>query len=287
MSNKEFNILEHTTRHEILTILKRIGNKELKPSGHGYEIYGPILIRDAANHSTKKFTKIWKNKPALALIMVVLAANRNYNVVVQPNLKRIEDEIPSLKSFKQLSLLLKEKSKTEFYTLWGHDDAKKYNTLKNILSKIELIRKKYPGNKDDFELMNRWGKDADLSTYKGNPIGCLRNVGGATFQHLRMVFGIDTVKPDQRVKEVLDSEFGLKRLSDIKVVKAVEQIAEIASMKVITVDQIFVKYGSSYNNKNTNNISVQQIGKNLKLQGISNLIISKATQLSLAQVERL
>lgn len=35
-----------------------------------------------------------------------------------------------------------------------------------------------------------------------DPVGKLQNVGVATFQHLRMTFGKDTMKPDQCVKEI-------------------------------------------------------------------------------------
>lgn len=287
MRKKSFDILNYTTKGDILAVLNRLGGQELQPTGHGYEIYGPIPIREASEKSTLNFTDVWQSKPAIGLIMVVLAANREYNVVVRPNLERIQKEEPDLKSFDQLLTLLEGKSQEQFYDFWGHNDLKKYTTLKNILSKVALLRKKYPNTKDDFELMNKRGMDADVLTYKDDIIGCLTNVAVATFQHLRMVFGVDTVKPDQRVKEVLDFEFGIARLSDKKVVKAVEQISEIAGIKVITVDQILVKYGTSYYNRKTNKISLKQIVQNLKALGVDEKIISKATNLSVGQVQRI
>ena len=100
--------------------------------------------------------------------------------------------------------------------------------------------------------MNLWARNADVLNYEADVIGRIPNIGIATFQHLRMVFGIDTVKPDQRVKEVLVKEFELRKLSDKKAIKAAEQIASITKLKVITIDQIFVKYGSSYYNQKAN-----------------------------------
>ncbi len=102
-----------------------------------------------------------------------------------------------------------------------------------------------------------------------------------------MVFGVDTVKPDQRVKEVLDYEFGIQKLNDENAIKAVEQIATIANLKVITVDQIFVNYGAGYYNQSANKLSVKEIAERLKLLGVNQDIISSATLLSLEQIKRL
>ena len=135
--------------------------------------------------------------------------------------------------------------------------------------------------------MNKWGATADLLNYKTDIIGSLPNVAIATFQHLRMVFGVDTIKPDQRVKEVLDFEFGLSRLSDVNTIKAVEQIAEISNFKVITIDQIFVQYGLSYYNQLANKITIKQVIGNLKKLGIENEIISKATYFTSGQIDKI
>lgn len=102
-----------------------------------------------------------------------------------------------------------------------------------------------------------------------------------------MVFGVNTIKPDQRVKEVLRYELGLGKLSDISTILAVEQIASIVNLETITIDQIFVKYGSSYYNQTSNRSIVLQIARNLKTMGVDSTIISKATLISTAQIEKL
>ncbi len=287
MRKKEFDILKSLTKEKIVEILERIGKEPLTKTGHGFEIYGNISIKEAAEKSTSDYTNKYQTKPAIGILSVVLAANRNYNKVVEPNLRRIETEKPNLKTFDQLSVILKEKTQEEFYTFWGHKDGKKYKTLKNILLAIEQLREKYPNVEGDFALMNTWANDADLSNYNNDLIGKIPNIAIATFQHLRMVFGVDTVKPDQRVKEVLDYEFNLPRLSNINVIKAVEQIAEITNSRVITIDQILVKYGSSHYNQSSKKLSIKEIAKRLKEEKVSYDIISKATSLSIGQIERI
>lgn len=252
MSVQSFEILDFISEKDILTVVEKLGSKYLTPSGHGWEKYGAIPIRDAADQSTISYTDKSKAKPSIGLLSVVLAANREYNKVVKPKLEHIENEEPELKTFEQLYEILSSKTRKEFYNFWGHKDEKKYNTLKNLLLGIEKLREKYPTAKDDFDLMNQWGMNADLLNYRQDIIGRIPNIGVATFQHLRMVFGVNTVKPDQRVKEVLINEFGLRKVSNKKAIYAVEQIAKITGDKVIKIDQIFVKYGSSYYNQKAN-----------------------------------
>ncbi|MBR9923141.1 MAG: hypothetical protein GYB31_20115 [Bacteroidetes bacterium] len=287
MANKKFDILKLLSKEKIVEILERIGKEPLTKTGHGFEIYGNTSIKEAAEKSTLDYTNKYRTKPAIGILSVVLAANRNYNKVVEPNLKKIEAEKPNLKRLDQLSNFIIEKTQDEFYTFWGHKDEKKYNTLKNILAAIEKLRKKYPNAENDFALMNKWATDADLLNYNDDLIGKIPNIGIATFQHLRMVFGVDTIKPDQRVKEVLDYEFNLPRLSNLNVIRAVEQIAYITNSKVITIDQILVKYGSSHYNQSTKRLSIKEIAKRLKEENVSHEIISKATSLSIGQIDRI
>jgi hypothetical protein len=285
---ESFDVLNNINELEIKEIVNRLGDEKLTSTGHGYMDVGAISIIDASNQSTKNYTKDSVEKPAMALLSVVLAANRNYNKVVEPNLIKIIKGYPNLKTLNQLSEIIESKTEQEFFEFWGHKDRKKYSTLQRLLSTINKdLRELYPKSINDFELMKNWGDNVDLINYEEDIIGRIPNIGVATIQHLRMVYGVDTVKPDQRVKEVLDYEFGLSRLSDKKVIKAIEQIARIVQKDVITIDQIFVKYGSSHYNRNLNKLTVKQIAKNLKDYKVEIDIISKATFLSKKQIERL
>lgn len=287
MKRKEFNILNILSEKEIINRVLKLGSKNLTETGHGFKTFGAIPIIQSAQQSTANYTRRSKLKPAIGLIDVVLAANRNYNKVVEPKLVKIEKEHPNLKHFTELQNLIDRLSKAEFFAFWGHKDDKKYSTLKNILSSISKLKDVHSDIKDDFEIMNKWAQEADLSNYKSDIIGSLPNIAVATFQHLRMTFGFDTIKPDQRVKEVLLYEFGLKTISDINAIKAVEQIAKITSHQVITIDQIFVQYGSSYYNQSANKLSVNEVICNLKRLGVSNEVLSKATNRTLAQIDKL
>lgn len=238
-------ILNHTNE-KIVKIVRRIGNSTMTASSHGNDKYPGWKIIDAARDQAKTYKDLGKENPAVSLMMVVLAANRNYNRAVAPHVKRLRNDYPDL-TFKKLQNMLEKHDYREFGTIWGHEDEKKYCTLKMLVEAIIKMKKSIPGS-NDWGVMHHWASNSNLNSRKSDSIGCIRNVGIATFQHLRMVFGIDTVKPDQRVIEVLERKFGTK-LSPLNAILAVEEIARVTGHRVIEIDQIFVKYGSGYPNK--------------------------------------
>ena len=151
------------------------------------------------------------------------------------------------------------------------------------------MKERYANWKSDFDYLNKWAKNIDINNYKTDPIGKIPNVGIATIQHLRMIFGVNTIKPDQRVKQVLKFEFGIEKLSDLKVIIAMEQIAKITNLDVLFLDQMFVKYGSGYYNQSTKEtkIFVRVVAKRLKNLAVAPAIISKATLLTLEEIQNL
>ncbi len=269
-------------RNQLEEIIKKLGEYPLTKSGHGFREGIRESIFESATKSIKNYTDLSKKKPALGLISVVLAANRNYNRVVEPNLINIERDCPKLSFFSELKEMINKIGDEKFYELWGHKDKKKLDTLKEILDIIFKLKEK-DTNLSDFEVMNKW---ANKANFEEDPISKIKNVGLATFQHLRMVFGANTIKPDLRVKQVLEFEFGINGLNDFDVIKKVEEFSRILNLEVLFLDQIFVKYGSSYFIGKEMN-SIFKIAKVLKLRNVEFEIISEATGLNQYQIEKL
>lgn len=247
MTNREgeFSILNYRykTPQDVVETTRLLGEHLMRPGSHGYKDYGPVPILSAARQQAKKFLEGMQNANVpIAIMDVVLAANRNYEKQVQPHIRRMKTDFPSL-SLTELNELLTAHDYQSFKTVWGHADEKKFNTLKALVA--QLLAMKRRNREDEYALLHQWAVQADCENQKNDPLGSIKNVGLATFQHLRIRFGVDTVKPDQRVREVLEREYGAK-LSQTHAIRAVEQIAAITKLKVIEVDQIFVKYGSGY-----------------------------------------
>ncbi len=236
-------IEKYKTAQEIKEIVKRLENSPMTQYSHGYEKYGAIKIICAAKKQAENFKHEEGRNAAIIVMEVVLAAHRDFKKQVEANIQKVREKYPSL-TFKKLNGMLDKMDYEEFKDVWGHKDQEKYNTLKALVEEILKIQKNHP-KLNDFETMKMWTEQADRKKRQNDCLGRIRNVGLATFQHFRIAFGVDTVKPDKRVREVLDREFGAK-LSDKKAIDAVEEIAKIIGYKVIEIDQIFVKYGSGY-----------------------------------------
>jgi len=230
------------SKTQVISILEDMRAKPMNPSCHGFELkFAGENIGQAAARGLQVLDKA-KNAP-IAVMSVVLAANRDYNKQVVKKIFAIKEN-PLYRSMKfdQLHKMMQKMNFVDFDSVWGHVDEKKYNTLKAIVKALLKFRKGHP-DLSDLALMRKWAKQADLANRKQDVLGMIPNVGIATFQHMRMTFGVDTVKPDQRVKEVLNREFGLK-LTDTRAIQAVQEIAALAGQKTYEIDQIFVKYGS-------------------------------------------
>lgn len=281
---KEFNGKEE----KVNQILNRISQSNLKENSHLYPDYGAIKIIDAAEDCLTN-TKKEDSYPAIIFLRVVLAANRDYNKHVRPNIKRIQTKYPQLKSFEELDKLINSISRSVFYELWGHKNSRKYNVLKNLMKATEVLRSKYQ-IEDDFLLMRTWAEKVDIKKLHNDEIGKIKDVALATVQHLRMDFGIDTVKPDRRVIEVLEREFVHHQISQKKAIQLVEELTRITGIKTRTIDLILVNYGSGYydNRKFSSKFMIQlEIAKKLIKMGVDDDIVAKGTELQIETIKEI
>ena len=235
-------ILKYKTQDEVIAGVNRLSGQVMREGSHGYEIFGEVPIMTAALAQVEvNLANNPASCPAIKLMAVILAANRNFNRQVAPHVKKMSKKYSNL-TLIQLKKMIESMSHIDFKSVWGHSDLKKFNLLRDVVDSFLDMAK--PGQ-SDHDVISEWAKKTNLATRHHDRLGSIQNLGIATFQHLRIVFGIDTVKPDQRVKEVLLREFDAK-LSSEKAVIAVEEIANICSYKTMLIDQIFVKYGSGY-----------------------------------------
>lgn len=236
------------SQESIIDTINFLGDCTLTATSHLYPQMGSIKIKEAATIHSEGYFDNSERRPAVALIEVVLSANRSYVRHVKPNIDRIS-ETSDIASFKDLINLIELIGVDAFYKFWGHRNEQKFSVLIGILNSLPSLKLRYPHADDDYELMNSWANSVDLTKYNTDIIGSIRYVAIATLQHLRMTFGCNTVKPDLRVKEVLMNEFKLGKLSDIKTIKVIEQMSIISGLSTLMLDQIFVNYGSGYYNK--------------------------------------
>ena len=280
--------LTQSERQAISQTIARLGSAPMTRTAHGYCASVGETVRDAAERGTRNYTENSRSSSAIAIMDVILAANRGYNKQVKGHIERLRERYSSL-TLKRLAKMVDEAGTAEsFRETWGHNDEGKFQTLKDVLAVImpRLGRKDSPDH--DFAVLAAWAESAQLASMRDDPLGAVRNIGIATFQHLRMTFGVNTVKPDRRVKDVLQREFGL-RLSDRKSILVVERMAEAERISPLLLDQIFVKYGSGHYAVSTDPVrfAVEAIVRNLKKMRLPDAQIAQATGWSLREIEGL
>ncbi|WP_250480085.1 MULTISPECIES: hypothetical protein [unclassified Caballeronia] len=225
--------------------IKELGDAKMTSTSHGYREGEERPIIDVAKEGEKRFARTSRESAAIGLMDVVLAANRDYNRAVKPHVDAMRERYKGL-TIKQLqSMIAAAGSASEFKKVWGHNDARKFSILRAVVNAFVPLLQEVDNTEHDYHIVSEWAKSAAVITKSDDIIGRIPGIGTATFQHLRMTFGADTVKPDQRVKEVLEREFGLKA-SDRHAILAVEQMSKIVGYSPLIIDQIFVKYGSGY-----------------------------------------
>lgn len=239
---------------ELKSIIKYIEEKKLTKHSHLYKRYPNYKIGEAAEIFSKKYNDEAKIRPGLILLSVIMSIHANYTKQVEPNINRARKQ--GLQSFNDLKFKLSNFG--NFSTFSGMKSLDKYKILQNLMNVIDKMKFKTRVF-DDYKVMEWWAKEHSYHEYERNEIGRIKGIGLATFQHLRMNFGVDTVKPDQRVKEVLSREFGLKIKNDKEAISAVEYIAEVLDKKVLYIDQILVNYGSGYYKNKKDNLYKSQI----------------------------
>lgn len=213
-------------------------------------------------------------RPAIALLRVVLSRRNNYNKVVRKRMDLLKSKV-DLNSFDDLKRILESKSEEEFFEYWNYKSSLRYEILKSMLKVVDTLREKDVELKTDYELIHNWGKSVDIADLKDDPFACIPHVAEATIQHLRMNFGIDTIKPDLQVVRVLEKEFNIKA-NNVKAIKFVEKMSQITKYKIIELDQIFVNYGSGYYGAKEDKVNVQK--EKTKKDGRRNVLNSNRKQ---------
>lgn len=245
---------------EIIRITENLAKKPLTPSSHLYKRFEGKTIGEASELFTEMYDLESKERPGLGLLAVVLSIHRNYTKHVEPRLNKIRRT--SFKSFEDLKRIASDKQ--TFFKFIDMNAEEKYKIIVELLDRIDNLKNIY-GTSDDYLVLNKWAINADYRNYKKDYIGQIKGIGLATFQHLRMNFGADTVKPDQRVKEVLQNEYKFYSNDDVDYICAVEYIAKVMNRKALFIDQVFVNYGSGYYVNKQENMKIKYKSQNKKV----------------------
>jgi hypothetical protein len=164
------------------------------------------------------------------------STGQEYSGIVKPKIEEFREkfiETGRVSSYEDLSRL--EMDDQELNEIFSNQRKKK------IL--IEGARQLHDPDMDDSTSLKTWARNAQPSNYQNEKIGSIHGVGLRTFQYLRMLAGVDTLKPDIKVKRFLreiapEVDIDLGFSGDLEALEKCNELAASSDYRVIEVDQI-------------------------------------------------
>ncbi|GAB7018198.1 hypothetical protein [Halostagnicola bangensis] len=176
------------------------------------------------------------------LLLVTEAAasttGQSFTGGIQPTVERFRDsfiESGRLASLSDLaSLTLEDDDLVE-----AVGARRKRHVLLEIADRLE--RRPEDG---DLESLQAWAAEVDIYRYEADPIGDISGVGPSSVQYLRILAGVDTVKPDPAVEAFLESlsteidSPALDASNPLRAIASCEWLAMKTSFRRLEIDRI-------------------------------------------------
>ncbi len=213
------------------TMLKVIGNDEVEKTVTHIIGLGLSFDHEPEEHNY--------GSAVLILSDAILSVRRNYNVVVRPIINRIQHHKLHEKSLEQLVHLIDERGPQNLMDLWQYQDKERVVRLRSLSQKFIDLRAKLEVH-DDLDLLRRWAHSAVPEDSKAFGI---KGVGIATFQYLRILSGVDTVKPDVHLQQAVKDAIG-RQCSDFDLIRLIEATARQMEIPARKLDYAIWEYYS-------------------------------------------
>ncbi|HSW62016.1 MAG TPA: hypothetical protein VLH56_01650 [Dissulfurispiraceae bacterium] len=171
------------------------------------------------------------NNPVLICLDAVLSINRKYAAFVVPRIKHFQENYAQICTLKGLAHLLRELGYDGFHVVWQYRHTGRAMTLERLLNRyIEYAD--VVAVTDDLTAMKDWATKSSVMDYRTFRV---RGIGLATFQYLRMMLGVSTVKPDVHIKRAVSMALN-RPISDLDAIWLVERASERMGLPATLVD---------------------------------------------------
>lgn len=212
-----------------------------------------ITVGELAEREADKWLKKkrYGGRAPLIIVDTVFSLRRRYLPMVRNVLRSFYQEFPE----KDLGRLAKCNPSwlcRKFTPNLSSNPNHSFSNISRWRNVVEIAKRFVENYGDDINAIHEWAKNdkwarnAILLTYWGDAIvKGLKGIGISAIQYLRMQAGVDTIKPDIRVKEAL-SDLGIKYRSDYRndseVVQLCENLAKELGIKPKEFDFILWYY---------------------------------------------
>jgi len=187
------------------------------------EHYGEVSPRDDYG---------WQN-PALNVLDCVLSLHRPYQSLVFPRLKLFKTQYPAVFTLQELSELFNAFGTVQSFVEGplNYRDPDRARVLKEV---VDYLMALVPDqNHDTLESqLHAWAQSVHPSDYKKMGV---KGFALSGFQYLRMLFGVQTVKPDVHILQFVQELVGY-RLNDLHCVELLELAAAHRNLPLREID---------------------------------------------------
>lgn len=224
--------MENETIEELVGYLGKIGNRT--------RFFGrrEMTVSEIAQWRAKNVYGHLTKDVKLILVNACLAWRNPFVKKVKPRLIRVEKRFPDVQTLEGLRDLMERLGDDFNVEFWDFKSERRKEMLRGLVTAF-IEYKKRNDIQDDFEAIRHWATQARPEEYQkgidGHDVTCL---GLANFQYLRMLCGVDTIKPDKHIMDGVAEALGFPK-QGWEVIKLAEQAAKQMGKSVLEIDQLF------------------------------------------------
>jgi hypothetical protein len=191
------------------------------------------VLKTRFSHVAPRHDYGWPEKPALCVLDCVLSLNRRYDKVVYPRVLAFSRCHPEVVQLAQLHARLDAFANDGefFHQCLDYNDIQRERTLRGVVKYLLTVQARHAGE-SEWERLRAWAVCVRPSEHRAVNV---RGFALAGFQYLRMLFGVQTTKPDVHIVQFVSKALG-RRVSAVTALALLETAANQAELPLREVD---------------------------------------------------
>ncbi len=167
----------------------------------------------------------------------VLSIRRKYYSFVVPRLEYFRENQPEIRSLQRLAALIRSAGHEEFCKLWNYNHFARVELLENLVQRF-IAYNTENNFEEELKGMQHWARLSSPQDYRRFGV---KGIGLATFQYLRMLLGVQTVKPDVHIKKAISLALG-RKISDAEAITFIEKASQKLDLPATVLDHNIWRY---------------------------------------------
>ena len=169
------------------------------------------------------------SNPVLVCMDAVLSINRKYNSFVVPRLQYFMQKYPDVTELANLKQLVQEVGYDGFHLAWNYRHPARVMVLERLADRYieHNLENEFA---DDLQGMRHWARSVAVTDYRHFGV---EGIGLATFQYLRMMLGVSTIKPDVHIKKAMEAALG-RKAGEIESISLLEEASRALNLPATT-----------------------------------------------------